>query len=208
MKLHGLYAITASVRDAPSDLAAQVQDALAGGASVIQYRDKSNDLVRRRSEASELNALCMAADVPLIINDDVELAKEIGAAGVHLGRDDPDLSAARRALGEGSLIGVSCYDEFERALHARDSGADYVAFGSFFASSTKPRAVRADISLLSRAARELTVPVVAIGGITPENGRQLIEAGASMLAVVQGVFGQPDVTQAARCYARLFENEE
>lgn len=208
MSLRGLYAITASVRDAPSDLAAQVRDALAGGARVIQYRDKSNDLVRRRSEAAELNELCRAADVPLIINDDVGLAEEIGAAGVHLGRDDSDPAAAQRALGEGSLIGVSCYDDFQRALDAQEAEADYVAFGSFFASSTKPRAVRAEIALLRRAAQELSIPVVAIGGITPENGRQLVEAGASMLAVVQGVFGQPDVVQAARNYARLFESEE
>ena len=208
MMLRGLYAITASLQAAPGDLAQQVRDALSGGARLIQYRDKSHDIVRRRAEAETLRALCEAAGAPLIINDDVELAAAVSAHGVHLGRDDADVAAARRALGEGALIGVSCYNEFARAEAAGSAGADYVAFGSFFPSPTKPQAVKADASLLVRAARELAVPVVAIGGITPENGRQLIAAGADMLAVVHGVFCQPDVAAAARSYARLFDNEE
>ncbi len=208
MNLRGLYAITASVSDAPSDLEKQVRDAIAGGARAIQYRDKSNDHVRRRSEARRLTVVCADSAVPLIINDDVELAHEVEAAGVHLGRDDADVAAARRSLGEDRLIGVSCYNDLSLAAAAQAEGADYVAFGSFFPSATKPQAVHADMALLRRAARELTLPIVAIGGITPENGRQLVEAGASMLAVVQGVFGQPDVEKAAFCYAKLFENEE
>ena len=178
MKLRGLYAITAPLGTAPSDLVQQVRDALAGGARAIQYRDKSNDAVRRHSEALALCALCNEAGVPLIVNDDVELAAQVEAAGVHLGREDADVAHARRVLGAGALIGVSCYDEFPRALAAQSAGADYLAFGSFFDSPTKPGAVRAEVALLERAARELALPVVAIGGITPDifsfSGKKLL----------------------------------
>ena len=205
MNLRGLYVITDAALAARDGLLAQVDAALRGGAAVVQYRDKSDDAARRREEASALQTLCGRAGVPLIVNDDLMLAAEVGAAGVHLGRDDVDLAEARRVLGEGALIGVSCYNDFMRAVAAQHAGADYVAFGSFFASPTKPGAVRAGIGLLERARRELAVPVVAIGGITPENGRLLVQAGADMLAVIHGVFAQPDVEAACRRYTELFD---
>lgn len=212
MRLRGLYAITDAVLAAQAGLEAQVRAALAGGAQMIQYRDKGTDGARRRDEACALQSLCTSYDVPLIINDDVELAATVAAAGVHLGRDDPAIAQARRRLGERAVIGVSCYNDFSRAEASRAAGADYVAFGSFFPSPTKPRAVRAGTALLERARAELNLPVVAIGGITPENGRELVAAGADMLAVIHGVFGQCDVEAAARRYALLFEpdpeNEE
>lgn len=200
----GLYAITAPGDETPPALAGQVEQALRGGARLVQYRDKNADLPTRRARASALLALCRRHGVALIINDDVELAAELGAHGVHLGGDDMTLATARRRLGPEALIGASCYNRLEHARAAVAAGADYVAFGRFFASRSKPQAVPADPSLLTRARRELPVPVVAIGGITPANGAALLAAGANLLAVIHGVFGQPDIEAAARAYARLF----
>ncbi len=198
--LRGLYVIT----DGP-DPVPRVEQALGGGARLVQYRDKTADAQRRLKEALGLLSLCDHYGVPLIINDDLDLAAAAGAHGVHLGRDDPSLAAARRRLGAGALIGVSCYNELGRALQAADEGADYVAFGRFFPSGTKPLAVQAEPELLRRARKALRLPLVAIGGITPENGDALIEAGADMLAVSGGLLGQPDIRAAALAFTRLFE---
>lgn len=201
----GLYAIADTSYLGAADFVPAVTAALAGGARVIQYRNKQMDDATRREIAHALNRLCLAADVPLLINDDMALAAEIDAAGVHIGRDDADIAAARSLLGPDALIGVSCYNEIARAEEAEAAGADYVAFGRFFPSRTKPRAVGAGIELLLAARVVLKVPIVAIGGITPENGTALIEAGADALAVIEGVFAQPDIRAAAERYARLFE---
>ena len=196
----GVYAITDGPR---RDLVAAVDAALAGGAALVQYRDKSADRDRRCAEARALNASCRRHGVALIVNDDVELALEIGAAGVHLGEDDADISVARSRLGGDAIIGVSCYDSLDRARAATD--ADYLAFGSFFASPTKPDARRATPQLL-RAARPLGLPLVAIGGITPDNAHALIDAGADFIAVISGIFAAADVEQATRRYANLFQH--
>ena len=227
--LRGLYAITPecpgpglrlAARDgghvgnagAVPGLVRQVELAIAGGARVIQYRDKSGDLAgnreRRLAEARALHAVCRRAGVPLIINDDATLAAAVAADGVHLGRDDGSPSEARRLLGSAAIIGVSCYNSLELAEAAQAAGADYVAFGSFFASSTKPLAVRADVGLLRRARQSIHLPLVAIGGITPENGAALIAAGADLLAVVSGLFGEPDPRSAAQAYAQLFDTPD
>jgi len=196
----GLYSIT----DGPRvDLLAACEAALRGGAAVLQYRDKSADIERRHSEAAALAALCARYSAPLIINDDVELAAVIGAAGVHLGEHDGDLAQARARLGASAIIGVSCYDSLERAKQLALSGADYLAFGAFFPSSTKPQARRATPGLLN-AATALGKPLVAIGGITPDNARSLIEAGADFIAAISGVFGDANPEAAARLYASLF----
>ncbi len=202
--MRGLYAITDAGLQPDDRLAERVAQAIDGGAVLIQYRDKSDDAGRRLALATELAGLCRRRGVPLIVNDDVQLALECGAAGVHLGRDDPDPASARRRLGAGALIGVSCYNEWPRAVAAAEAGADYIAFGRFFPSRTKPEAVRAELDLLGRAKRELGLCVAAIGGITPDNGAALVEAGADLLAVVQGLFGADDVEAAARRYAALF----
>jgi thiamine-phosphate pyrophosphorylase len=204
MRLHGLYAITPGDTVTALGLAEQVALAIAGGARVVQYRDKSDDPIKRLGEAQALSGLCREHGVPLLINDDVSLAAQVDAAGVHLGCGDASISEARRALGPRAIIGASCYNDFALAQQAAAAGVDYVAFGSFFPSPTKPEAVTADLTLLQRAAAELAVPAVAIGGITPENGRALIEAGAAMLAVITGVFAQPDIRAAARAYSALF----
>jgi thiamine-phosphate pyrophosphorylase len=202
----GLYAITPLNPPEPR-LAEQVGEAIAGGARIVQHRDKSGDADQRAQEAAELLQVCRAHGVPLIINDDVELALRVGADGVHLGREDPDPEKARRRLGDRAIIGVSCYDQLERARWAQAVGAQYAAFGRFFPSMTKPQAVSASPELLRQARRELRIPLVAIGGITPENGAALIAAGADMLAVVQGVFARPDIRSAAQAFTRLFPTE-
>lgn len=200
----GLYALTDSTLIPEDRLIPAVAAAIAGGAVLVQYRDKSGDAAKRAWEAQDLVNLCRPLGVPLIINDDVALAAAVGADGVHLGRDDGDIAAARAALGPGALIGVSCYNELERARAAEAAGADYVAFGSFFPSSVKPGAVRAEVDLLRQARQQLNVPLVAIGGINADNGALLIEAGADLLAVISDVFGQDDIRAAARRIAGLF----
>ncbi len=199
----GLYAVTDGALVASEHLVDRVGRAILGGAVMIQYRDKSADAGRRAWEANDLQFLCRSHRVALIVNDDVELASACGA-GVHLGREDCPLAEARAVLGAGAIIGVSCYNSLERALRAEAGGADYVAFGRFFPSQTKPEASSAGVELLRVACARLRIPIVAIGGITPDNGAVLVDAGADLLAVVHGVFGQPDPEAAARRYAALF----
>ena len=200
----GLYAITDGPR---GDLLAAVQAALEGGAALLQYRDKSDDHPRRLDEARALSALCARFDVPLIVNDDVELALESRAAGVHLGEHDADVASARAVLGQNAVIGVSCYDSLQRARDAMAADADYLTFGAFFPSPTKPNARHATPELL-RAAREFGKPLVAIGGVTPDNGGALIAAGADFLAAISAVFAAPDIRASARCFTDLFDATE
>jgi len=211
-RIHGLYAIADTRYVLPGLLVEAVEQAIAGGAKWIQYRDKimnaGSQNERRWRQATALKQVCVQHGVRLLINDDVELALQIGADGVHLGRDDCPLGEARTYLGDGAIIGISCYNELARALSAQAQAADYVAFGCFFPSRTKPDAVRASPALLREAKRVLRLPIVAIGGITPENGASLIKAGADALAVIEGVFKQTDIRQAALRYAGLFANHE
>ena len=204
MALRGLYAITDGALLPADRLVDAVSHAIAGGAVLVQYRDKTSPLELRRAQALALQTLCEARGVPLIINDDLELAAHCGAAGVHLGRDDSDPAMARERLGAGAIIGVSCYADLERARAAAAAGASYLAFGRFFPSTTKPEATPADPELLRAARRELDLPLCAIGGITPANAPQLLEAGADLLAVIHGLFGQPDVREAAARFHTLF----
>ena len=202
----GVYAITPETADT-EHLLMQVGAALAGGVAAVQYRDKSDDVARRHEQASELVALCRPFGVPLIVNDDLRLADLCDADGVHLGRDDSSLREARIILGRGKIVGASCYQSLELALAAQAAGADYVAFGSFFASPTKPVAGRAGLDLLREAAQLIHVPLVAIGGITPANAPQLLDAGADSLAVLSALFDTPDIRASARALNHLFETE-
>ena len=197
----GLYLITPDDADTVG-LLRRVQPLLAH-AACLQYRNKSATPALRHAQAAALLPLCRAAGVPLVINDDADLAAAIGAHGVHLGEHDGAIAPARALLGAGAIIGVSCYDEPARAERAVAEGASYVAFGAFFPSPTKPHACRASPSLLREAAR-LGVPRVAIGGVTPDNARPLVAAGADLLAVISGVFHAPDPLQAARAYQACF----
>jgi len=176
-----------------------------GRPALVQYRNKLSDPATRRDQAGRLLALCRSAGVPLIVNDSLELALEVGADGVHLGGEDGDPVAARAALGPGRLLGVSCYADLSRGKAARAAGADYVAFGALFSSSTKPTAVRAPLDLLGRARAELDCPVAGIGGITLDNAPQAVAAGADLLAVVSDVFSAPDPGARSAAYRRLFE---
>jgi thiamine-phosphate pyrophosphorylase len=204
-RLHGIYAITDPVL-CGDDLINNVRAAIEGGIRILQYRNKQASHNVQHEEATRLLALCRQHDVLFIINDDAELAADIDADGVHLGQKDRALIEAREQLGQNKIIGISCNNRFDYALAAQQQGADYIAFGRFFSSMTKPQAPQAEIELLLRGKRELHVPIVAIGGITADNGRQLIEAGADMLAVIHGIFGQADVRLAAQRYAELFRN--
>lgn len=202
---HGLYAVTQTDGKSAEAVVAEVAAALRGGAALVQYRDKNP--ADALFLARELVKLCHRHDVPLIINDDVELAARAGADGVHLGREDGAIARARMLLGNDAIIGVSCYDCVERALDAQAQGATYAAFGRFFPSSSKPLAAPARIETLQQAKRLLTLPIIAIGGILPENGAPLLAAGADFLAVIGGLFdSQPE--QSARAYQVLFNRRD
>jgi thiamine-phosphate pyrophosphorylase len=192
VKLRGLYAVTP---EAP-DVVDKVRRALDGGIALLQYRRKERDV----QEAKEIVALARRYKVPVIVNDAVDLALEVGADGVHLGRDDADLHVARKLL-VGKILGASCYNDAELARSAVRAGADYIAFGSVFASPTKPAAVRAPLALF---AMELQVPLCAIGGIRLDNAPQVIDAGADLLAVISDLFDAPDIAARAAQYRKLF----
>lgn len=201
MTLNGLYVITdGSTGDT---LLSKVEQALRGGAAIVQYRDKTTDQARREQEAAALRSLCQQHHALFIINDDVALAKAVQADGVHVGRDDSALSTAREALGKAAIIGVSCYNQLELALNAAEQGADYIAFGSFFPSPTKPNAPRATLALLHQARQQLALPICAIGGITLENAPDLLANGADMLAVITDVFNNPAIEHQAARYQAL-----
>jgi len=202
-EFRGLYAVTPDELDTVK-LVRKVRMALAGGARTVQYRNKSADAALRREQAAALLAVCRAARVPLIINDDLDLAAALEADGLHLGRDDLPVAAARKRLSKGTLVGASCYARLDLAVSARSAGADYVAFGSAFSSTTKPGATRAPLSLYRDAKARLDCPVVAIGGITSENARAVIEAGADAIAVISALFDARDIERSAREFASLF----
>lgn len=200
----GLYVLTDTSAGSSKDVLSRVEAVLRGGATMIQYRDKSGDQPRRRQEALAMQALCHRHGAVLIINDDIDLAADIGADGVHLGRDDAKLQHARELLGNTAIIGASCYDSLPLAHQAVAAGADYVAFGSFFPSAIKPEAVSASLELLQEARQQLQVPIVAIGGIDADNAETLLEAGADALAVISAVFLAEDPHAKAQQLARMF----
>ncbi len=200
--LEGLYPITPDEPDT-ARLLTRVAPLLGAGLALLQYRNKAASAVLKLEQATALQALCARAGVPLVVNDDIVLARHVGAAGVHLGEDDGDIAAARAALGPDAIIGASCYDEIERAERAVAAGASYVAFGAFFPTTTKIATRRATPQLL-RDAKPLGVPLAAIGGITPDNARPLVEAGAYLIAVVGGVFDAADPLAAIRAYRACF----
>ena len=197
----GLYVITQTTNKSPDTIINEVAAAIKGGAVVVQYRDKNP--VDALFVGRELVKICRQENILLLINDDIELAKQVNADGVHLGREDGAIASARERLGSDAIIGVSCYNAVDQALSAQAQGATYAAFGRFFPSSSKPLALPADIETLRQAKLALTIPIVAIGGILPNNGAQLLAAGADLLAVIGGVFDhQPE--QSARAYQALF----
>lgn len=208
MKLCGLYAITDSQLLADGKLLPYVEAALAGGARLLQYRDKSTDEARRLREAEALRSLCERYGAALIINDDAELAARLGV-GLHLGQEDGSLAVARTLLGRKAIIGGTCHARLELAEQAAQEGASYVAFGRFFNSHTKPGAPAATPELLAAAKTRVQLPIVAIGGIDLHNAAPLIERGASMIAVIHALFAADsaaEVERRARAFSALFQS--
>ena len=199
----GLYAITPPPERDFDQWLARIEAALQGGVSVLQLRNKTGRLAP--AQAAAVAGLCREYAVPLIVNDDVELALRIRADGVHLGRHDAPLAHARERLGPGAIVGVSCYADLQRACEAEATGATYVAFGAFFPSASKPEATPAPLALLPEARSCLTCPVVAIGGITLDTAPRLLKAGADLLAAIGAVFATADPRSAARAFARLWD---
>jgi thiamine-phosphate pyrophosphorylase len=184
----GLYAITPDLADTEL-LCQMVEASILGGARVVQYRNKVADQKLRIKQSLALLEVCRKHGIPLIINDYVELCLTIDADGVHIGGDDGNIAAIKNMIGEDKILGVSCYGEFSRAEAAEKAGADYVAFGACFPSSTKPNAPRAELDLFTQA-KKLNLPSVAIGGITLENAASVAAAGADAIAVIGELFKQ------------------
>ena len=206
-RLCGLYAITDPKLTPPENLLVKAEAALQGGAKILQYRDKSDDKPLRSQQAAALLALCQRYNATLIINDDVELTAAVNAHGVHLGLTDTAITEARHRLGSAAIIGATCHASISNAKQAIEAGADYVAFGRFFPSSTKPDAPPADLSDISAHLGKLEVPAVAIGGITLANAPKLTAAGFTMVAVVADIFSQTDIIGHCKKYAELFDQE-
>ena len=200
--ISGIYAITPETEDT-AQLSAKVFAALAGGIRLVQYRNKTASAQLRRYQCEALSECMRAVGATLIVNDNAQLAADVQAHGVHLGKDDATVVQARRLLGPDRIIGVSCYNDLALAREQERAGADYVAFGSFFPSVTKPDAVAASLDLLSVARIQLEVPVVAIGGIDRNNAAQLLDGGADAVAVLSALFSVEDTEQEARAFARL-----
>lgn len=200
----GLYAVTPDILNTEL-LCEKVTAVLRGGASMVQYRNKAADAGLRLRQASALLALCRSFSVPLIINDHLDLCAQIDADGLHIGMTDCDLGAARRLLGADKIIGASCYNQLDLAIKAEQAGASYVAFGACFSSDTKPDAVSAPLSLFAQAKQKISIPLVAIGGITLQNAPLAIVAGADAIAVITSLFNAMDITSASQQFTQLFK---
>ncbi len=204
-KLGGLYAITAPELMG-EDLIFKTQQAISAGISLLQYRNKTAPLAQQENEAKILAELCKKNNVLFLINDNVELALTVNADGVHLGQTDANIKHARLQLGENKIIGVTCNNKIEYAVTAQQQGADYVAFGRFFNSTTKPNAPHADLSLLKEAKKLITLPIVAIGGITHQLAPLILEEGVDMIAVIQGIFAEKDIPEAVQKFVKIINS--
>ena len=207
-RLKGLYAITDEFLTPYDLILDKVKEALSGGARIVQLRDKTHRDEELISISKKLKDLCEEFDSLFIVNDRVSLAKRVKAHGVHIGRDDTSFEKARKELGDEAIIGVSCYNRLELAKEYEKKGADYVAFGSFFPSPTKPDAVKAEVDLLKKAKTKLNVPVCAIGGITRENAILLVEKGADMVAVISGLWKSNDIKKRAKKISSIFRKKK
>lgn len=203
-ELKGLYAITDENLISEENFEQAIESTLQGGSRIIQYRDKSKNQNKRLQQAALVRSLCTQYHATCIINDDIELAQAVHADGVHLGKDDIPILQARKILGENSIIGISCYDALSLALIAEKNGANYVAFGAMFSSSTKPEASKTSPRLISSAKKQLSIPVCAIGGITEENISQLINHGADMAAVISSLFSSSNIKNTASILSKNF----
>ena len=202
--LRGLYAITDSHLISDNNFNDSIKSVLQGGARLIQYRDKSYDANKRLAQTRSLRDLCYQYNALLIINDDIELAIQSEADGIHLGKNDISLSEARNRLGENFIIGISCYDQLELAIRAERQGASYVAFGAVYTSPTKPEATTVSMDTLSTAVSRLSIPICAIGGISSQNASTVIATGIDMIAVISDLFAQDDIQAHSEALSQLF----
>lgn len=207
LQVPSIYAITDDKLLVGDKLFDAAEQALSAGISMLQYRSKLTSEDEKRSNAAVLATLCDKYQVPLIINDDVELCRRVNAAGVHLSLQDRQMRTARNRLGSDAIIGISCHASVEDAISAENFGVDYVAFGQFFPSSTNPDASLAELQLLTEAKSAVNIPIVAIGGINAQNGADIFEAGADILAVIEGIFDGPNVTERTHALIDLYSNE-
>ena len=203
-RLQGLYAITDEHLIAPEKFEQSIEQALKGGARIIQYRDKSGNAVKRLQQAKQLKNLCHRYNALCLINDDIDLCLSVAADGVHLGKEDGDITQARKRLGDNAIIGASCYGQISLAKQAESKGADYVAFGAIFASLTKPLAKTVGVDILQQAKSQIDIPICAIGGIETDNAKQTIESGADMLAVISSLFAQKNIVRTAEQFSQHF----
>ena len=203
--LTGLYAIT-DPDLLGDDLLCKTEEAIHAGINILQYRNKQASHAQQKKEALALLTLCRNNNVVFIVNDNVKLALEVDADGVHIGQQDSDISSARKQLGINKIIGVTCNNKIENAIHAQQQGADYVAFGRFFPSATKPSAPGADLSLLTNIRNEIKIPIVAIGGITHENAMQILAYDIDMIAVIAAIFAEPNIAEATRRFVDIIQS--
>jgi thiamine-phosphate pyrophosphorylase len=205
-KIQGVYAITDPYLLSDNILYNSVSQAIDAGISVLQYRNKTASYDLQQQQAECLNTVCQKNQVVFLINDSIQLAKQVSADGVHLGKEDNNVSHAREQLGPSAIIGISCYNQLQRAIDAEQYGADYIAFGRFFSSKTKPHASAADPQIITQAKQKISIPIVAIGGITVENANTVINAGADSIAVINSIFAQKKTFNAAEELVQLFNN--
>ncbi len=203
-RINGLYAITPDLKDT-QDLLDKAQQAIIGGAQLIQYRNKLANKILLNEQAKLLLQLCRDYEIPLVINDHVRLAAEINADGVHLGQNDTAISFAKKQLGQTKIIGISCYNILDLAIRAEQEGASYVAFGSFFPSLTKPDAVSVTVNLIEQAKESVSIPIVAIGGIRLDNAKFVVQSGCAAIAVCNDLFHSNNITATATRFSQLFE---
>lgn len=203
-KLKGLYAITDATLMG-DNLLSMTEQAIRGGISLLQYRNKAAPMAQQEQEALKISTLCKKNNVLFLINDNIELAIKVNADGVHLGQSDTNVQQAREQLGD-KIIGITCHNDIQLAQLAQQQGADYVAFGRFYSSQTKPSASPAELSILSEAKKSLTIPIAAIGGITVETAAILLNQGADMLAVVQGIFAQNDIFAVSQQFVEIIDS--
>ncbi|MFP4332219.1 MAG: thiamine phosphate synthase [Campylobacterales bacterium] len=204
-KLSGLYAITDEILTPKSTITSQVEKALKAGVSILQFRDKNSKDSEVEGICQELQALCSSYDATFIIDDRAELVDKIGAQGLHIGKDDIGLKEARAIVGGEKIIGVSCYGSVRRAKEAQDMGANYVAFGSFFRSPTKPKSTIIDLNVITKAKKEITLPICVIGGIDASNLEELMEYKPDMISVVSAVFGGADIEKRVEELNKIIE---
>ena len=202
-ELKGLYVIADAACIGADKIISKTDEVLSAGVKIIQYRDKVSTQNNRYKLAEKLRKLTQDYKCLLLINDDAQLASSVDADGVHLGKDDISIEDTRRSLGKDKIIGASCYANYVNVQPAITASADYIAFGSFFPSLTKPNAPRAGIELIQQAKRDYKISVCAIGGITPENAHSLLEAGADMIAVISAVFNASSPKHAVQEYLSL-----